>query len=225
MANTGNTFDPATDELGTVNTDTGDWTSSTPQSVADAIGGSTRAAVAADVGTDVFGAAISVGDNLIVQGNGDLINRDALIGAAAAAPDLFRVEAQSDGTQLIGSGVLTVCTDWVLDAGNTNIGDATFVNGVLTAGPNTAGLWDIQLYVGAASSTFTQAVLVKNNNPNGEDFLPNGNAGTIALLTTVVRLDDGETVDTRMFQNNGGTAFNTFANGDGATVKMTLKSQ
>jgi len=107
MANTGNVFDPATDEIGTINTDTGDWTSSTAASVIAALSPNIAAATA--TGTDSVGAAIAIGDVVSTYPNGQTVNFTALMAGAAptAQQNVDAIQADAAANADLAAGLLS----------------------------------------------------------------------------------------------------------------------
>lgn len=127
-----------------------------------------------------------------------------------AQPNFRAVSAKS---QMVPNTTVTSLTDLALT--HSVLSDATFVGGVLTIGPKTAGLWYFQNTVAFLSSTATQAYVVKNGAVAGNEAAVVTTTGNFSYAPTVVRLMAGDTVEARGYQNSGSSKANVFTNGDG----------
>lgn len=131
--------------------------------------------------------------------------------------ELISVEAQSLKSQTFAASTVVTVTDYTTL--NSNLGDATFSGGILTVGPETAGLWQCQVTVSAKSASTpasaTQAYISKNDSTAGINSFVDTVAGTFASVSGMVRVADGETIRSKLWHNGVGTTKNEFSNGDG----------
>jgi hypothetical protein len=129
---------------------------------------------------------------------------DTVATVAATVPVSFNAtwsQSLSDSTQTDITGYTNL---------NSNLGDATFSGGVLTVGPNTAGLW-LAVFSGAHPSSNTEMLgQLIDAATGGNSFAYNSSRTTtgapFVTVTGVIRRANGEKIRGQARQISGGTA-------------------